>query len=288
MQASFFQLDEVNHAVVGTEFHGRITHLTTATSTMDLALHAAQAGARHGVWIADEQLAGRGRGSNQWHSAPGDGLYMTALISPPIPVQSALQLSFRVAIAVQAAIAAITGFRVRDQIDIRWPNDLMLARPGHPQRKCGGILIDTASEPARPAQPAMLRYALIGIGLNLNHLAFPPELDLIATSLRRELPGQPLLRREPLVAAILRELEEEIRLMIRSWRGTTNKPGRNPDAHSSWLFGKRVRVEPRDLGTTDTYTGTTAGFDAHGFLRVAADDGQLRTILSGGLRELDN
>jgi BirA family biotin operon repressor/biotin-[acetyl-CoA-carboxylase] ligase len=134
----------------------------------------------------------------------------------------------------------------------------------------------------------MLRYALVGIGLNLNHLEFPPELDEIATSLRRELPDRPLLRREPLVAAILRELDDEIRMLIRGWRGTTNEPHRDFDTYSSWLTGKRVRVEPRDGETTEAYSGTTAGLNMHGFLRVVADDGQLRTVLSGGLRELDN
>jgi BirA family biotin operon repressor/biotin-[acetyl-CoA-carboxylase] ligase len=33
------------------------------------------------------------------------------------------------------------------------------------------------------------------------------------------------------------------------------------------------------------YTGVTAGLDAQGFLRVAGDDGVLRTVLSGGVRE---
>jgi len=33
------------------------------------------------------------------------------------------------------------------------------------------------------------------------------------------------------------------------------------------------------------YTGVTAGLDEHGFLRVAGDDGILRTVLSGGVRE---
>lgn len=289
MADELFDVAEVNAAISGTEFAGRVMHQPTVSSTMDLALDAARAGARHGVWIADEQLAGRGRGANKWHSAPGDGLYMTALISPPIPVESALRLSFRVAISVQAAIASVTGLRVREQIDIRWPNDLMIARANGPQRKCGGILIDTASQPAQPPKPAMLRYAVIGIGLNLNHLAFPPELDPIATSLRRELPGQPLIRREPLVSAILRELDDEIRLLIRTWRGTDNRRDRDMEAFSSWLIGKRVRVEPREGETAEAYTGTTAGLDnLQGFLRVVADGGELRTVLSGGLRELDN
>jgi BirA family biotin operon repressor/biotin-[acetyl-CoA-carboxylase] ligase len=280
-----FNLAEVESAIAETEFHGWLMSFPTVPSTSDLALKAAQAGSRHGIWIADEQIAGRGRGGHAWHSPAGAGLYMTALISPPIPMQSALRLSFRVALAVQSAIASTFGFRIREQIDIRWPNDLMLARSNGPARKCGGILIDTASNPAAPPLPAMLRYAVIGIGINLNHTRFPAELEAIATSLRRELPdpSQPL-RREPLAAAILIALDEEIRLMIRGWRGTNNRPDRDLTQYSSWLQGKRVRVEARD-DNHGGYTGTTVGLNPQGFLLVAGDDGQLHTVLSGGLRE---
>ena len=280
-----FNLAEVESAIAETEFHGWLMSFPTVPSTSDLALKAAHAGSRHGVWIADKQLAGRGRGGHAWHSPAGAGLYMTALISPPIPMQSALRLSFRVALAVQSAIASTFGFRIREQIDIRWPNDLLLHG-----RKCGGILIDTASNPAAPPLPAMLRYAIIGIGINLNHTRFPAELEAIATSLRRELPHPalpgpaPPLRREPLAAAILIALDEEIRLMIRGWRGTNNRPDRELIQYSSWLQGKRVRVEARD-DNHGGYTGTTAGLNPQGFLLVAGDDGQLHTVLSGGLRE---
>jgi BirA family biotin operon repressor/biotin-[acetyl-CoA-carboxylase] ligase len=278
-ETSPFNLAEINDAIAGTEFHGHVLYFESVESTMNLASEAAQSGARHGVWIADEQTAGRGRGSHTWHSAPGDGLYMTALTAPPIPMLSALRLTFRIAIAVQAAIAAIAGFRIRDEIDIRWPNDLILKG-----RKCGGILIDTVSQSAEPPNPAMLRYATIGIGINLNHLAFPPELEPVATSLRRELPEKPTLRREPLAAAILNNLDREIRALTSdNERRTTD----DLDRYSSWLTGKRVRIEPRE-GTPNTasYTGTTAGLDSQGFLRVVADDGDLRTVLNGGLREL--
>ena len=280
-----FNLAEVESAIAETEFHGWLMSYPTVPSTSDLALKAAQAGSRHGIWIADEQIAGRGRGGHAWHSPAGAGLYMTALISPPTPMQSALRLSFRVALAVQSAIASTFGFRIREQIDIRWPNDLMLARSNGPARKCGGILIDTASNPATATEPAQLRYAVIGIGINLNHTRFPAELEAIATSLRRELPdpSQPL-RREPLAAAILIALDEEIRLMIRGWRGTNNRPDRDLTQYSSWLQGKRVRVEARD-DSHGGYTGTTAGLNPQGFLLVAGDDGQLHTVLSGGLRE---
>ena len=32
----------------------------------------------------------------------------------------------------------------------------------------------------------MLRYAVIGVGINLNHESFPAELEALATSLRLE------------------------------------------------------------------------------------------------------
>jgi BirA family biotin operon repressor/biotin-[acetyl-CoA-carboxylase] ligase len=148
-------------------------------------------------------------------------------------------------------------------------------------RKCGGILIETAAKPAPAEGPTMLRHAVLGIGVNCNHGSFPDELDAVATSLRRELPdGGRAVSRERLAAAILVELDEEIRLMIRGWRGANHRRDRNLAEYSSWITGKRVRVDEGG-----GYTGVTAGLDPSGFLRVVGDDGALRTVLSGGLRE---
>jgi len=290
-----FNLAEVRAAIAGTQFVGHLHYLATVPSTNSLALAVAHSGARHGVWIAGQQTAGRGRGSHAWHSAAGLGLYMSALVAPPITLDRAQHLSFLTAIAVQSAIASTFGLRIRDQIDIRWPNDLMLARPGAPQRKVGGILIETAAQPATsPAHSAILRFAVIGIGVNLNHTAFPPTLDPIATSIRRELPDttQPL-RREPLAAAILLALDRELHTLSQT---SSPAPQPTPDLthFSSWLKNKRVRVESRAPALRDpaapnndaSYTGTTAGLDPQGFLRVLADDGATRTVLSGGLREI--
>jgi BirA family biotin operon repressor/biotin-[acetyl-CoA-carboxylase] ligase len=312
-----FDLSAVRTAVAGTQFAGHLHHLATIPSTNSLALAVAHSGARHGVWIADQQTAGRGRGSHAWHSAAGAGLYMSVLIAPPITAESAQRLSFLSAIAVQSAIATTFGLKVRDQIDIRWPNDLMLARPAAlgslspPQRKCGGILIETSAQPAAsPAHTSTLRFAVIGIGVNLNHTAFPPELDAIATSIRRELSVPALpdatqpLPREPLAAAILLALDRELCALVNDSQPSaqltsnleprTSNLSRDLTQFSSWLSGKQVRVEMRSpstrnsasSATSDSYTGTTIGLDPQGFLRVNADDGTTRTVLSGGLREI--
>ncbi|HXE08224.1 MAG TPA: biotin--[acetyl-CoA-carboxylase] ligase [Acidobacteriaceae bacterium] len=276
-----FDLAQVNGAIAGTQFAGHVQHLATIPSTNSLALAMAHSGARHGVWIADEQTAGRGRGTHHWHSAARLGLYLSALVAPEITVDMAQRLSFLTAIAAQSALASTFGLAVRDQIDIRWPNDLMIARPGAPQRKVGGILIETSANPAPAHSPAMLRFAVIGIGVNLNHTTFPSEIDSIATSIRRELPDPShVLRREPLAAAILVALHRELSLLTSNLEPRTS----NLSQYSSWLENKRVRVEARDH--TASYTGTTAGLDSQGFLRVIAEDGAIRTVLSGGLREL--
>jgi BirA family transcriptional regulator, biotin operon repressor / biotin---[acetyl-CoA-carboxylase] ligase len=267
-----FDVEAVEAGIVGTEFEGRLLHYPSVGSTNVLALEAAQTGARSGVWLADKQRAGRGRGGHGWHSAAGDGLYVSALVTPPLPMSTALWLSLATGLAAQAAIRETTGL----EVDIRWPNDLILHG-----RKCGGILVETGVAPAEADAPAMLRYAVIGVGINLNHAAFPAELQGLATSLRIERGA--LVSREAVLAALLRDLDEEIRLLIREHQGPHSGGGllERFAAASSWVQGKRVRVDEGG-----GYTGVTDGLDERGFLRVAGDDGVQRTVLSGGVREI--
>jgi len=269
-----FDLRSVEQGVLATRFEGRIKHFATVESTNQLALYAAQAGAKWGVWIADEQMAGRGRGGHHWHSVPGEGIYVSALVTPRVPMSHARNLPMSAGLAAQAAVRECTGL----ELDLRWPNDLMFG-----DRKCGGILVESASEPApgdwRPAFGPALRYAVIGIGINLNQRRFPAELAAIATSLFLE--SEREYEREPLLAALLRQLDEEVKRMRRSWLGTDNGPDlyRRFESASTWVSGKRVRVEEGG-----GYTGWTRGLDGEGFLRVEDDAGVGRTVLSGGVR----
>lgn len=260
-----FDLAAVDAGIAGTAFAGRVLHFPSVGSTNVLALEAAQAGARAGAWIADEQTAGRGRGGHGWHSAAGDGLYVSALVAPPLPMTMALWLSLASGLAARAAILEVTGMTV----DIRWPNDLLLHG-----RKCGGILVETAVE------VAMLRYAVIGIGINVNHAGFPAELEALATSLRME--SGRVVSREALLGTLLRALDKEIALLVQEHRGEIACVGlleRFAQA-SSWVRGKRVKVEEGG-----GYTGLTNGLDNRGFLLVDGDDGVMHTVLSGGVRE---
>jgi len=269
MQVSF-DVAAVEAGIAETQFSGLVHHVASIGSTSTVALEAAQAGAAGGVWTADEQTAGRGRGGHAWHSAAGDGLYVSVLVRPRIALERALWLSLATGLAVRSAIAEMIGLTP----DIRWPNDLLLSG-----KKCGGILVETSTTAQTTAQtaaqtmPAMLRYAVIGIGINANHAQFPPELAGLATSLRRETGG--VWPREDLLLALLRALDREIRLLERS---DVHLLARFEQA-SSWVRGKRVQV-----GEDGGYTGLTAGLNTNGFLMVDGDDGIRHTVLSGGVR----
>jgi BirA family biotin operon repressor/biotin-[acetyl-CoA-carboxylase] ligase len=135
--------------------------------------------------------------------------------------------------------------------------------------------VETASE---PGDQALLRYAVIGIGINLHQRAFPPELAALATSLDLQSNGTST-DRTTLAIALLRALDLEL-THLESASGDPAPLRSRFAEHSTWVRGKRVHV-PEQQG----YTGTTAGLDSRGFLLVDADDGSRRTVLSGGVRE---
>ena len=277
-QGNTIDAAEVSAALTHTVLCRAVHHLPETHSTNDLALAAAQAGATHGVWVADAQTAGRGRGGHTWLSAAGDGLYASALFSPELPA-AAFDLSLAAGLAAWDAVREVTGITA----DIRWPNDLVTRDPRR-SRKLGGVLVEAAVTPPEGRAPAMLRYAVIGIGINVAHRAFPPELTDAATSLFLE--GWQFPDRQPLLIALLDHLCLNVRQLEDAYAGRDRGPAMlsRLEEASTWLRGKRVQV-PEEGG----YTGVTAGLDPSGFLLVKCDDdgpGTLRTVRSGGVREL--
>jgi BirA family biotin operon repressor/biotin-[acetyl-CoA-carboxylase] ligase len=261
-------LNQVTQSVANTRFAANLHHFAIIDSTNIRAIEAANASAPDGtVFVADEQTAGRGRGGHSWHSAAGDGLYVSAIIRPAMALAQALWLSLATGLAAQTAIRETSGLAA----DIRWPNDLLIGA-----QKCGGILVETASHPGREGN---LRYAVIGIGINVNHAGFPPELAPFATSLR--IASGSASSREVLLTNLLLALDSEIALLEAELHGAHRAAPllERVAAASSWVRGKRVRVE-EDGG----YTGITTGLDAKGFLLVEGDDGIRHTVLSGGVR----
>jgi BirA family biotin operon repressor/biotin-[acetyl-CoA-carboxylase] ligase len=255
----------INKAIADTMFAGKLRLFPSLPSTNSLAMQDADAGAEHGtVYLADEQTAGRGRGDHDWHSEPGAGIYLSALLRPAIAPADVLWLSLAAGIAVYGAIEAVTTLRP----DLRWPNDLLFG-----PRKFAGILTELNAEVTR------VRHVVIGIGINVHQERFGGDLRYTATSLRIE-SGRDWSRQE-LVVALLQSLHREVSLLMSAATVPGAAAGIPPriEKISSWVKGKRVHVEE-----TDSFSGVTAGLDERGFLLVQTNKG-MRTVLSGGVRE---
>jgi BirA family biotin operon repressor/biotin-[acetyl-CoA-carboxylase] ligase len=226
----------------------RIDYYPSIDSTMRVAA-ALEPGA---VVLAEEQRAGLGRHGHTWHSEAGSGIYCS-LVLAPAPV-----LTLALGLAAQDAIAKSTGIAC----DLRWPNDVMIG-----DRKVAGILVQLSGAKA-----------IAGIGINVNHESFPPELASEATSLSREKCGagasacQPVPR-EPIIAALLRAADEYLAY-------DTSAILRLFTQASSYAAGRRVEVhQPGGV-----IRGVTAGLNPDGFLVVRQDDGTDTLIIAGGVR----
>ncbi len=102
--------------------------------------------------IADEQTAGRGRGSNEWWSPRGCLMFSLA-IQRTEDLSELPPYSLAVGLGVRSAIASeLPGHGVK----VKWPNDVYVG-----DRKISGILIEVP-----PGDPGKL---VIGIGANVNN-----------------------------------------------------------------------------------------------------------------------
>ena len=241
-------------------------HYYKTGSTNSEAMSAAAEDAPEGsVFLAEEQLAGRGRGLHTWHSAQSEGIYCSVVFRPQIPPSDVLLLSLAAGLAVRAAVADVS----QTAVDLKWPNDLLCGG-----KKFCGILTEMSAEATR------VRYLVVGVGINVNQSKFPAELRPIATSLRLETGTE--WSRVELCAALLKSLDREYRALVEGGAAARASVLRRFEEHSASVRGRSVRVE--ENGGIE---GVTEGLDARGFLQVRTAEG-LRTVLSGTVRMIGN
>ena len=252
----------VRPLVRGTIFHAHLHHFYKIGSTNSSAMVAAADGAPQGtVFLAEEQTAGRGRGANSWQSPRSTGIYCSVILRPALPPSDVLTLSLAAGLAVQSAIGEVDS---RVQVDLKWPNDVLIAG-----KKVCGILAEMNAEATR------VRYIVVGIGINVNQKSFPRELG--ATSLQLTTGSE--WSRVELVGALLKSLDREYRQLADDSDAKESILQRFAEK-SSWVLGKRVRIEENG----SAFEGTTEGLDPRGFLQVRTPYG-VQTVLSGTVRE---
>jgi len=241
----------------------KVIHYFTVDSTNTVAMNLAANGAAHGtVVVAEEQTTGRGRFGRVWYSEKSAGIYISVILRPALAPSAAPALTLAAGLAARQAIETAMGIAP----DIRWPNDLLVNG-----KKAGGILTEMSAE------MDCVHAVVVGIGLNVNHQALPPELSALATSLRIE--GGKSYSRLALLASLLKQMEIFYNLLLEQGSETI---ARRWEASSSFARGKRVRVR---RGNGEGF-GTTAGLEPTGALRVSFDDGHLEALVAGEVLEL--
>lgn len=114
----------------------------------------------HGtLLLARAQTAGRGQRGNSWESEPGRNVSMSLVLKElPVGPRRQFAVSEATALAVADTIARIT---CRDDISVKWPNDIYAA-----DRKICGILIECG------ISGTSMTHAILGIGINVNQTVF--------------------------------------------------------------------------------------------------------------------
>ncbi len=247
------QARRISAALAGHAIGSEIQVHEEIASTSDHVRELGFAGWPHGVVVfAEAQSAGRGRRENRWCSEPGKDLLFSILLKPEVAIEHWARLATLAAWGISRAIEESLALHPL----IKWPNDLILR-----DRKFCGILAETHVGAAGS-------FIVLGVGLNVNTAAFPPELQEIATSLRNECGGK-ILDRTLLAISLLQHLERALKKWQRGFPEVIAEVQRR-----SWLMGKRIRAQHHGVMTE----GVVAGLNEEGWLIVKLDDGTVATL----------
>lgn len=119
---------------------------------------------------ADMQTAGRGRQGKSFFSPEGTGIYMTVVVPVNGAITSQVNMTTRVAVITTRKLEEY----FNTVLQIKWVNDIYFNN-----RKCAGILCEAVNDYDR----GIMRYAIVGIGINIVTDNWPGDLKEIAGSL---------------------------------------------------------------------------------------------------------
>ena len=221
-----------------------ITHHQVVTSTSDLAAEAARAGAREGTaFRGDVQTEGRGRHGRRWISPEGN-LYLSVVLRPGRARAEWPSLSLVAAIALHDAISS---FRGRDRVGLKWPNDVLLD-----DRKCAGLLLEVVDQAV-----------ILGCGVNCN--APPDDVPGWQPGSLNQRAGDAVVSPDDLLGV----LEESLPARYGDWRSGGFAGLRDDWMAASAHIGKEISLE---MEGGRVRTGLFEDVGADGALCLRCDD----------------
>ncbi len=232
-------------------------------STNTEAINQAKRGADEGLCIvARQQTAGRGRKGRIWISGKDAGLFFSIVLRPAIEMRFLPLITLMSAVAVHDTLETL----YKIDCDIKWVNDIQVGG-----KKICGILAETCETPKGLA-------VVVGIGINLKSLNFPPEIAEIATSIEAQ------TNNAPNAEDLLQKLTFFLSEYGACFYGTNGAEKIRTEwvARSSYAFGKNVKV----MLENETTEGTTCGIEENGALRVRLDSGEIWIVHAGDVTQV--
>jgi len=232
------------------EIHDEIA--STNARGKELALQ----GAAHGTLVlARRQTAGRGRFGRAFYSPDESGIYASFILRPDIAADRAVMITSMAAVAVARAMERVAPVKA----SIKWVNDVYLGT-----KKACGILCEAGLD----FESGQMQYVVVGIGVNVGRMDFPPELCDIATSVSNAC-GMSIAR-----SRFLAELINEMNALYPQLESGAFM---DESRKRSNVIGRQVFV----LRGNDRYPATALEIDDNGSLVVRTEDGRREVLHSG-------
>jgi BirA family biotin operon repressor/biotin-[acetyl-CoA-carboxylase] ligase len=228
-----------------------VRRVARTTSTQDVVLRAAQAGAAEGFCcLAEEQTAGRGRQGRAWTAPPGSALLASVLLrrSPAV----AAGIPFAAGLAVVDALQTTSGVTAQ----LKWPNDVLVDG-----RKLAGILSEVAPGSAHEGTLAVA----LGLGLNLRMERFPAGVE--GVSLHTLVAGPP-----------------DAEVLLLAWGGALR--GRIADLELGGIAAVVAGWRQHAIGLGLLVTVESASGTLQGIAVDIADDGALLVAAEGSVHRV--
>lgn len=234
-----------------------VVHYKEVDSTNAEARRLSVEGAESGLVVtAKKQTAGKGRRGRSWESPADENLYFSVLLKPTIAPEKAPMLTLVMAYSVAKALQ-----KEDIQVLIKWPNDLVCSG-----KKVCGILTEMN------LSGAQVEDVIVGVGLNVNTMKFPDELEDKATSLRKETLRE--LECGELLQLILKEFDKQYQRFLEN----QNLEFLQEDYNAMLINrGREVMV----LEPGKEYLAKALGINKFGELLVQKEDGGTEAVFAG-------
>ncbi len=143
------------------------------------------------VILAEKQINGIGTHDRKWYSAKGENISFSFILYPNCSIKKLEGFTIKIAEILVNEIKKVCNA----SLQIKEPNDLV-----HEGKKVGGILTKSTTNKNKVKQ------IVIGIGINVNSISFPEELQNTAISLKQITKTD--VKKEVIIANFLNSFEK--------------------------------------------------------------------------------